>query len=107
MNKGDLVNEVAKVVSTKKEAQAAVDCVFSTITKALKKKSTVTLVGPAGGDPVFGEMGEMQDSEVLMVKFSREDLIPFLIANQPNELLVGGALSGSDIIAVINKGGKE
>jgi nucleoid DNA-binding protein len=45
MNKRDLVNEVAKVVKTKKEAQAAVDCVFSTITKALKKKDTVTLVG--------------------------------------------------------------
>ncbi len=45
MNKGDLVNEVAKVVCTKKEAKAAVDCVFSTITKALKKKDTVTLIG--------------------------------------------------------------
>jgi len=45
MNKGDLINEVAKVVGTKKEAQAAVDCVFSSITKALKKKNTVTLVG--------------------------------------------------------------
>lgn len=45
MNKGDLVNEVAKVVKTKKEALAAVDCVFSTITKALKKKDTVTLIG--------------------------------------------------------------
>jgi len=47
MNKGDLVNEVAKVVSTKKEAKAAVDCVFSTITNALKKKKSepVTLVG--------------------------------------------------------------
>ncbi|MFH1487673.1 MAG: HU family DNA-binding protein [Pseudomonadota bacterium] len=45
MNKGDLVNEVAKVVSTKKEAQEAVDCVFSAITKALKKKDAVTLVG--------------------------------------------------------------
>jgi nucleoid DNA-binding protein len=45
MNKGDLVNEVAKLVGTKKEAQAAVDCVFSTITKALKKKDTVTLIG--------------------------------------------------------------
>ena len=45
MNKGGLVNEVAKVVSTKKEAQAAVDCVFESITKALKKKDTVTLVG--------------------------------------------------------------
>ncbi len=33
------------MVSTKKEAQAAVDCVFSTITKALKKKDPVTLIG--------------------------------------------------------------
>ena len=45
MNKTDLVNEVAKVDCTKKEAQAAVDCVFSTITKALKKKDTVALIG--------------------------------------------------------------
>jgi DNA-binding protein HU-beta len=45
MNKGDLVKEVTKVVCTKKEAQAAVNCVFSTITKALKKKDTVTLIG--------------------------------------------------------------
>ena len=45
MNKGDLVNEVAKVVNTKKEAQAAVDAVFSSITKALKKQDAVTLIG--------------------------------------------------------------
>ena len=45
MNKGDLVNEVAKVVSTKKAAQETVDTVFASITKALKKKDTVTLVG--------------------------------------------------------------
>ena len=45
MNKGDLINEVAKVVSTKKEAQAAVDCVFSSISKALKKGDSATVVG--------------------------------------------------------------
>ena len=45
MNKSDLVNEVAKVVGTKKASHAAVDCIFSTITKALKKKKTVTLIG--------------------------------------------------------------
>ncbi|UCD77909.1 MAG: HU family DNA-binding protein [Desulfobacterales bacterium] len=45
MNKGDLVNEVAKVVGTKKEAQSAVDCIFSSITSALKKGDAVTLVG--------------------------------------------------------------
>jgi len=45
MNKGDLVKELAKVLNTKKEAQAALDCVFSSITTALKKNDTVTLVG--------------------------------------------------------------
>ncbi|PKN26356.1 MAG: DNA-binding protein [Deltaproteobacteria bacterium HGW-Deltaproteobacteria-21] len=45
MNKGDLVNAVAKVVSGKKEAQAAVDSIFSSISKALKKSDPVTLVG--------------------------------------------------------------
>ena len=45
MNKSDLINEVAKVVSTKKEAQEAVDCVLSSITKALKEGDTVTLIG--------------------------------------------------------------
>ena len=45
MNKGDLINEVAKLVSTKKEAQEAVDCVFSSITKAMKTEDPVTLVG--------------------------------------------------------------
>jgi nucleoid DNA-binding protein len=45
MNKGDIINEVAQVVSTKKQAQAAVDCVFSTIKSALKKHDTVTLMG--------------------------------------------------------------
>jgi len=45
MNKGDLINEVAKLVGTKKEAQAAVECVFDSITKTLKKKGQVGLVG--------------------------------------------------------------
>ena len=45
MNKADLVNEVANVVSTKTEAQAAVDCVFESIVKTLKNGDVVTLVG--------------------------------------------------------------
>ena len=45
MNKADIVEQVAKVVGTKKEAHLAVDCVFSTISRALKKKETVTLMG--------------------------------------------------------------
>ncbi len=45
MNKSDLINEVAKVVGAKKAAREAVDCIFSTITKNLKKKEKVTLIG--------------------------------------------------------------
>ena len=45
MNKGDLINEVAKLVGTKKEAQAAVECVFDSITKTLKKKGQVAIAG--------------------------------------------------------------
>jgi DNA-binding protein HU-beta len=45
MNKGDLVNEVSKVIKTKKDAQAAVDCVLSAITKALEKGESVSLIG--------------------------------------------------------------
>jgi nucleoid DNA-binding protein len=45
MNKGDLINELANVTCTKKEAEAAVNSIFDIITKALKKKDTVTLVG--------------------------------------------------------------
>jgi nucleoid DNA-binding protein len=45
MNKGDLVNEVAKVLNTKKEAQAAVECVLSSISSALGSGDSVSLVG--------------------------------------------------------------
>ncbi len=45
MNKAELINEVAKVVSTKKDAQAAVDTMLSTITETLQKGESVTLVG--------------------------------------------------------------
>ena len=45
MNKGVLINAVAEIVSSKKEAQEAVDCVFSTITKALKGGDSVQILG--------------------------------------------------------------
>ena len=45
MNKADLINEVAKIVDTKRVAQEAVDCMLSSITKSLKKGEDVTLVG--------------------------------------------------------------
>ncbi len=45
MNKGDLVNEVSKVLETKKDAQAAVECVLSSITNALGNGDSVSLIG--------------------------------------------------------------
>ena len=45
MSKAELVNEVARVVGTKKEAQAAVDCVFDAITETLKKGGAMSIVG--------------------------------------------------------------
>jgi DNA-binding protein HU-beta len=45
MNKGDLINEVSVVMNSKKDAQMAVDAVLSTISSALKKGESVTLVG--------------------------------------------------------------
>ena len=45
MNKADLISEVAKVVRTKKEAQAAVNCLFTCIPNAMKKGSPVTIAG--------------------------------------------------------------
>ena len=45
MNKSDLINEVAKVVGTKKEARTAVECMVSSITKSLKRGEDVVLTG--------------------------------------------------------------
>ena len=45
MNKSDLIDEVAKVVKTKKDAQVAVDSIFSAITQAMKNEDTVTIIG--------------------------------------------------------------
>jgi nucleoid DNA-binding protein len=45
MNKADLVNELAKVVSSKKEAEVVVDSIFGAIAKALKEGDRVNLAG--------------------------------------------------------------
>ena len=46
MNKGDLINNVAKAAEvTKVQAAAAVDSVLESIEKSLKKGDRVTLVG--------------------------------------------------------------
>ncbi len=45
MNKGDLINEVAQIVSTRKQAQEVIDSVFGTITDALTKNESVQIAG--------------------------------------------------------------
>lgn len=45
INKGDLISKVAEVVNSKKDAQAAVDCMLTSISEALAEHKTVTLVG--------------------------------------------------------------
>jgi DNA-binding protein HU-beta len=45
MNKGDIINEVTKIVETKKEAQQVVDCIFDSITSALNGNDAVQIAG--------------------------------------------------------------
>ena len=45
MNRAELVEEVAKVTCTKKEADVAISAALAAIQKALKKGDAVTLVG--------------------------------------------------------------
>jgi nucleoid DNA-binding protein len=45
MNKEDLINEVNQIVNDKKESGAIVDCVFSSITAALRKNDSVSVSG--------------------------------------------------------------
>jgi DNA-binding protein HU-beta len=45
MNKAQLIDEVAKVTCSKKEAGLALDAALAAIKKALKKGDDVTLVG--------------------------------------------------------------
>ena len=45
MNKAGLIEAIAAVTCTKKETAAALDATLQAITKSLKKKEAVTLVG--------------------------------------------------------------
>ena len=45
MNKTDLINKVASVVGTQKQAKEVVDCVLDTITGALAGKDSVQIAG--------------------------------------------------------------
>ncbi|MBC8466710.1 MAG: HU family DNA-binding protein [Deltaproteobacteria bacterium] len=80
--KKDLIEEVAKVTSTKKEAAAAVDAILRAITRAVKKKDTVTLVGfgtfkvkkrkaRKGRNPKTGEVIKIKAKNVARFKPSK------------------------------------
>ncbi len=45
MNKTDLINEMATVLKSKNNAKAALDCLLSAITNAMKSGDSVTLTG--------------------------------------------------------------
>ncbi len=45
MNKTELIDKVAEVLESKKQAQTAVDSILENISKALKNGEKVTLVG--------------------------------------------------------------
>ncbi|RKY36113.1 MAG: hypothetical protein DRP78_04460 [Candidatus Omnitrophota bacterium] len=45
MNKAELIAEVAKITTTKKQAAEAVEAVLDAIKKTLKKKKEVALIG--------------------------------------------------------------
>ena len=45
MIKNDIVNEVAKLVGTKNKAHVVVDCIFSYIREALKRKDSIVISG--------------------------------------------------------------
>jgi nucleoid DNA-binding protein len=45
MNKADLVNQVADIVGTQKQAKEAVDHIFKAISEALSEKDTVQIAG--------------------------------------------------------------
>ena len=45
MNKAELIAEVAKITTTKKQAADAVEAVLDAIKKTLKKKKEVALIG--------------------------------------------------------------
>ncbi|RJQ71726.1 MAG: HU family DNA-binding protein [Desulfobacteraceae bacterium] len=45
MNKSELINEIAKNLNSKKEAEAALDSLLATLTQGLKKGEKITLTG--------------------------------------------------------------
>jgi len=82
MNKGDLVDAVAKVVGKKKLAADTVGCVLESMTEALRKGESVTLIGfgtfkvakraaRTGRNPQTGDEISISERSVLTFKSSQ------------------------------------
>ena len=79
MNKADIIKEVAEVTGNSKAAKSAVDCIFNSITDALKRNEAVILPGFGtfrtsrrkardGRNPLTGEIIRIE--ERFMPKFT-------------------------------------
>ena len=84
MNKSDLINEVGKVLATKKDARLAVDCIFQTITKTLKKKEECRFVG-------FGTFKIVRKKERIGINPQTGERIKIKAKNAP-KFIAGKAL---------------
>ncbi|MBW2061193.1 MAG: HU family DNA-binding protein [Deltaproteobacteria bacterium] len=78
MNKSDLINEAAKILNTKKEAETVVNCVLSSIKEAVVNEEKVALAdfgsfdvkirkARKGRNPQTGE--EIQIAEKKVIQF--------------------------------------
>ena len=90
MNKAQLIDEVAKVTCTKKEAEVAVDATLSAIQKALKKGDSVTLVG-------FGTFGVTKrkartgrnPQTGAAIKIAAKKVVKFRVAKAAKDAILG------------------
>jgi DNA-binding protein HU-beta len=79
MNKSGLINELAKIVNTRKEAEAVVNCVISRIKKAAANGEKITLVdfgsfdvktrkARKGRNPQTGEVIQIPEKKVIQFR---------------------------------------
>ena len=83
MTKSELIEEMAKQLNTKKEAEAALDSLISTITAGLKKGDKITLTGfgtfkvskrkaRKGRNPQTGEVIKIKAGNVVKFKAGKK-----------------------------------
>ena len=89
MNKADIIREVTDVIGDAKAAKKAVDCIFDSITDALKKNDTVSLTGFGtfrtsrrkardGRNPLTGEIIRIE--EKMIPKFTASKTLKDAVA---------------------------